>query len=123
MSETSLFRFQDSEWRVPVSPGTDADEAAEAGRRGVRRRLLAQGESGFYVQIVEIPPDFDAPAHSHSHAEIFMVLDGACTVNGEELGRYDMAVIPAGADYGFRSGPDGLRFLVVRGGAASFKAK
>jgi hypothetical protein len=31
-----------------------------------------------------------------------------------------MTVIPAGVEYGFKSGPEGLRFLVIRNGAASF---
>lgn len=120
MSETSIYRFEDSEWHVPIAPGGDPEEAAAAGEQGARRRFLAQGDSGFYTQIVQIPPEFESPTHSHSHAEVFMVLEGSCTVNGQALVPYDTAVIPAGAAYGFRSGPEGLRFLVVRGGPASF---
>jgi len=120
MADTTTYRFADRDWHVPVSPGVDPELAAEAGRLGVRRKLLAQGDSGFYTQIVQIPPHFESPAHSHDHAEIFMVLDGSCTVNGEQLEPYDMTVIPAGVEYGFVSGAEGLRFLVVRGGAANF---
>jgi quercetin dioxygenase-like cupin family protein len=116
----SVYHFGEMEWHVPVAEGTDVAQAAEAGRQGVRRRLLAQGEGGFYTQIVEMPPKFEAPAHSHSHAEVFMVLEGSCSVNGEELGPYDTMVIPKDGVYGFTSGPDGLRFLVVRTGEASF---
>lgn len=122
MTDTSVYRFEDMEWHVPVSPGTDVEQAARAGDQGVRRRLMAQGDSGFYTQIVEMPPGFDAPAHSHSHAEVFIVLDGSCTMNGEKLGRYDTTVIPEGGVYGFTAGPDGLRFLVMRTGKASFSA-
>ncbi len=117
---TSVYRFDDMDWHVPVAPGTDPGEAAAAGRQGVRRRFLAQGDSGFYAQVVEMPAHFDAPAHSHDHAEVFMVLEGSCTVNGEQLRPYDMTVIPANGTYGFTAGPDGLRFLVVRTGAASY---
>jgi quercetin dioxygenase-like cupin family protein len=122
MADTTTYRFADVDWHIPVSPGLDPELAAEAGRQGVRRKLLAQGDSGFYSQIVQIPPHFETPAHSHDHAEIFMVLDGSCTVNGEQLAAYDMTVIPAGVEYGFVSGADGLRFLVVRGGAAGFSS-
>jgi mannose-6-phosphate isomerase-like protein (cupin superfamily) len=118
----SVYHFDEMEWHVPVSEGTDAAQAADAGRQGVRRRLLAQEEDGFYTQIVEMPPRFDAPAHSHSQAEIFMVLEGSCLVNGEELGPYDTMVVPKDGVYGFTSGPSGLRFLVVRTGKASFTA-
>jgi quercetin dioxygenase-like cupin family protein len=119
---TAVYRFDDMEWHVPVSEGTDPGAAAEAGRKGARRRFLAQGDSGFYAQVVDMPPHFEAPAHSHSHAEAFMVLEGSCTLNGEELHPYDMTVVPAHGTYGFTAGPDGLRFLVVRTGEASYAA-
>ena len=120
MSDLQIYRFEEAEWHVPVAPGTSEDAAAAAGKLGARRKFLAQGDSGFFVQIVELPPLFEAPAHSHSHAEAFMVLEGSCTMNGEELGPYDMTVVPESGSYGFTTGPDGLRFLVVRTGRASF---
>jgi quercetin dioxygenase-like cupin family protein len=115
-----VYRFDETEWHVPVAEGADPQEAADAGRKGARRRFLAQGDSGFYAQVVEMPPHFEAPAHSHSHAEVFMVLEGSCTLNGEALRANDMTVVPAHSTYGFTAGPDGLRFLVVRTGAASY---
>jgi mannose-6-phosphate isomerase-like protein (cupin superfamily) len=120
MSERKVYRFGEQEWHVPTSEGTDDRESAEAGRLGARRRFLAQGDSGFFAQVVEIPPDFDAPAHSHDHAEIFMVLEGSAIVDGQTLGPCDMTVVPENDVYGFRSGPEGLRFLVVRTGKARF---
>jgi quercetin dioxygenase-like cupin family protein len=122
MTEAVIYRFDDSEWHVPASPGNDPAEVEAAGRLGARRKHLSQGDGGFYTQVVQIPPDFESPAHSHNHAEVFMVLEGTCTVNGEQLVQYDTAVIPAGAEYGFRSGPEGLRFLVVRGAPATFNS-
>jgi quercetin dioxygenase-like cupin family protein len=115
-----VYRFDESEWHVPVAEGTDPEAAAEAGRQGARRRFLAQGDSGFYAQVVEMPPHFEAPAHSHNHAEVFMVLEGSCTMNGEVMHAYDMTVVPADGMYGFTAGPEGLRFLVVRTAAASY---
>jgi mannose-6-phosphate isomerase-like protein (cupin superfamily) len=120
MSERTVYRFEDQEWHVPVAAGTDEKEAAEAGKLGAKRRFLTQGDSGFYAQVVELPPNFVAPAHSHSHAEVFMVLEGSANVDGEELGPYDMTVVPENGVYGFTSGPKGLRFLVVRAGKADY---
>jgi quercetin dioxygenase-like cupin family protein len=117
---TTVYRFDEMDWHVPVAQGTDPEAAADAGRQGVRRRFLTQGDSGFYAQVVEMPPHFDAPAHSHDHAEVFLVLEGSCTMNGDRLGPYDMTVIPAHGTYGFTAGPEGLRFLVVRTGEASY---
>jgi quercetin dioxygenase-like cupin family protein len=117
-----IYRFDDAEWHVPVSPGTDPDAAAEAGREGAARKLLAQGDGGFYSQVVRLPPAFEAPEHSHDHAEIFMVLEGSCRFDGEEMDRFDMVVVAAHEPYGFVAGPAGLSFLVVRQGAAKFAA-
>jgi quercetin dioxygenase-like cupin family protein len=117
-----IYRFDDTEWHAPVSPGTDPDQAAEAGRRGAARKLLVQGDGGFYSQVVRLPPGFEAPEHSHDHAEIFMVLEGSCRFDGEQMNRFDMAVVAADEPYGFVAGPDGLSFLVVRQGAAKFAA-
>ena len=112
MTPRRIYRFDDADWHVPVSPGTDPDAAAEAGRQGAARKLLAQGDGGFYSQVVRLPPAFEAPEHSHDHAEIFMVLEGS----------FDMVVVAAHEPYGFVAGPDGLSFLVVRQGAAKFAA-
>ena len=51
-----------------------------------------------------------------------MVLEGDCTFDGEPMGRFDMTVVAANEPYGFVAGPEGLSFLVVRNGAASFTA-
>jgi mannose-6-phosphate isomerase-like protein (cupin superfamily) len=120
MSERTVYHFEEQEWHVPIAAGNDEQDSIEAGRKGAKRRFLAQGDSGFFVQVVEIPPNFDAPAHSHNHAEVFMVLEGSVIVDGETLGPYDMTVVPENGVYGFTSGPEGVRFLVVRTGKASF---
>ena len=113
----------EGEWHVPIAPGTDPEAAAEAGRQGTARRFLAQGDQGFYAQIVRMPPGFEAPVHSHDHEEVFMVLEGDCTFDGEPMGRFDMTVVAANEAYGFVAGPAGLSFLVVRNGAASFASR
>jgi mannose-6-phosphate isomerase-like protein (cupin superfamily) len=120
MSERKVYRFGEQEWHIPMADGNSEQESLEAGKLGAKRRFLAQGDSGFFVQVVEIPPNFNAPAHSHDHAEVFMVLEGSAIVDGERLGAYDMTVVPENGVYGFTSGPEGLRFLVVRTGKARF---
>ena len=115
-----IHRFEDAEWHVPTAPGTDPEAAAAAGREGAARRFLAQGEGGFYTQVVRMPAGFTAPVHSHDHSEVFMVLEGSCEFDGEAMERFDVVVVEADEPYGFTAGPDGLSFLVVRRGAASF---
>jgi quercetin dioxygenase-like cupin family protein len=122
-SERRVYRFEAAEWHVPVAPGTDPEAAAEAGRAGAARRFLAQGDGGFYTQVVKLPPGFEAPVHSHDHAEVFMVLEGSCEFDGQPMERFDLTVVEANQPYGFTAGPDGLSFLVVRQGAAAFAAQ
>jgi quercetin dioxygenase-like cupin family protein len=114
------YRFDAIEWHVPSGPGTDPDVAQASADAGVGRKYLAQGDAGFFAQIVRFPPNFETPAHSHDHAEVFVVLDGDCSFDGEPMSRHDCTVIEANETYGFTAGTDGLLFLVVRTGKATF---
>jgi quercetin dioxygenase-like cupin family protein len=117
-----IYRFDDIDWHVPVATGTDPEAAAAAGRQGAARKFLAQGDGGFYTQVVRLPAGFEAPVHSHDHDEVFMVLEGSCRFDGEPMDRFDLTVVNANEPYGFVAGPDGLSFLVVRRGEASFSS-
>ena len=120
MADRRIYHFEESEWHVPVAAGTDPEAGAAAGRLGTARRFLAQGDGGWFTQVVKMPPGFEAPSHSHSHSEVFMVLEGSCEFDGEAMDRFDLTVVEANQPYGFVAGPDGISFLVVRQGEASF---
>jgi quercetin dioxygenase-like cupin family protein len=63
----------------------------------------------------EFPAGWETPPHSHSAHELMVVLDGSCTVaDGTVLVAGDMTDIPAGVEYGFVVGDEGIRFLVIR---------
>ena len=115
-----VYRFDDIEWHVPLGPGTDPAAAQAAAEKGVGRKFLAQGDAGFYAQVVRFPAGFEAPPHSHDHAEVFVVLAGSCNFDGEPMVRHDSTVVEADTAYGFTAGADGLEFLVVRTGRAAF---
>ncbi len=91
-SARRVYRFEDAEWHAPVAPGTDPAKAADAGRQGAGR-LLAQGDHGFYTWVVRLRPGFEAPVHSLDHEEVFMVLDGSCTFDGEPMTRFDSTAV------------------------------
>lgn len=118
-----IHRFDEITWHVPPTDPKqlDLDRAPAPGEAG--RKFLVQGESGFYVQAVSIPPDFEAPLHSHDHAEIFMVIDGSCTFGGQRMAPFDCTVVAANEPYGFVAGPEGVKFLVTRNGAAKFQSE
>jgi mannose-6-phosphate isomerase-like protein (cupin superfamily) len=117
---TNIHRFGDIPWHVPPTDPADLDLATEAPADGPGRKFLAQDEGGFYTQAVRIPAGFAAPVHSHDHAEVFMVLEGGCTFNGEAMGRFDLTVVDAHEPYSFTAGADGVQFLVVRRAKAAF---
>jgi quercetin dioxygenase-like cupin family protein len=116
-----IYRFDEIDWHVPLGPGTDPGTARAAADQGVGRKFLAQGDAGFYAQVVRFPPNFEAPAHSHDHAEVFVVLEGSCTFDGEPMTRHDSTVVEANQKYEFTAGAQGLAFLVVRTGKAAFQ--
>jgi mannose-6-phosphate isomerase-like protein (cupin superfamily) len=118
----TIRRFDEIPWHVPPTDAKDLDLDLRPADDEPGRKFLVRGDGGFHVQVVRIPPDFDAPVHTHSHAEVFMILEGSCTFNGTAMRRFDSTVVDAGEAYGFRSGPDGVMFLVTRGAVATFSA-
>jgi quercetin dioxygenase-like cupin family protein len=93
---------------------------------GARRKRMATGQAGFYVNHSEMPPGYTVPLHTHDHDELITVLTGGCTLlgGGPALGPRDAVVLRAGHEYGFTCGPDGMTFLTIRTGeaATSFSA-
>lgn len=123
-----LFRYADIEWDRPLetsAPGAAPPEemVREAERLGARRKRLACGEGGFFLNRSVLPAGYVIPAHSHDHAELLVVLAGSCTVEGGagpamELRADDSIVIGANHQYGFRCGDQGMEFLTIRTGEA-----
>ena len=117
---TTIHRFADIHWHVPPRDAADLDLATEAPADGPGRKFLAQGEGGFWTQMVRIPANFAAPVHAHNHAEVFMVTAGSCVFNGEPMQPLDLTVVEADEPYAFTAGAEGVQFLVVRGAKAAF---
>ena len=119
MSPRLVHRFDEIDWHLPGGAGADPAAVEAAAALGVARKHYAQGEAGFYVQVVRFPPNFETPPHSHDHSEVFVVLEGSCVFDGAPMGRHDSTVVEANDKYGFTTGPDGVALLVVRTGAAA----
>jgi hypothetical protein len=116
----TIQRFDDVRWHVPVSRREDVDYETEPPEGEPGRKFLVDGDGGFYVQAVRVPANFTAPVHSHSHPEVFMVVAGDCTFNGEPMNPLDCTVVEAGTDYTFTAGPTGVTFMVTRQAIASY---
>ena len=64
---------------------------------------------------VRFEPDETISLHAHAHDEIIYVLEGEMIMGRKRLGPGASAFIAGNTLYGFRSGPQGLRFLNFRG--------
>ncbi len=117
-------RFADVPWVDEVAYGRVPPElAASAGAAGALRKFVTRGEEGLYVQYSTMPPGYRVAPHAHSQGEVLFVLRGGCIVEpgAAVLGPNDSAVIPANEEYGFTCGPDGMDFLTIRAGDATFQ--
>jgi quercetin dioxygenase-like cupin family protein len=118
MSEVTFNHFDTVPWVDETKKkAVPAEVIAEAAKAGARRKMLAQGETGIYVQYSELPPNFRIDAHAHSHDEVITLISGSCTVDGGTTMRAsDTVCIKGGTVYGFTAGDDGMVFLTIRGG-------
>ena len=93
----------------------------QAKKIGARRKKLARGEGGFFMNRSVLPAGFRVPPHHHDHDELMVVLRGGCAFDDDlaTLGADDSIVIRAGYRYGFTCGPEGLEFLTIRRGEAA----
>ena len=90
-------------------------------------------EQGYYFdgsdtepQLFEVflPPNYVAEPHTHSRDEIITVLEGELDFGAHKLTRGAAVSVPADTLYGFRVGPEGVRFLNYRSrGGADYQTK
>ncbi len=92
----------------------------QAKKTGARRKKLARGEGGFFMNRSVLPAGFRVPPHHHNHDELMVVLKGGCSFDDglADLGPDDSIVIRASYRYGFTCGPEGMEFLTIRTGEA-----
>ena len=118
MSQVTFNHFDGVPWVDEAKKKAVPAEVSEAAAKaGARRKMLATGETGIYVQYSERPAGFRIDAHKHSHDEVIMLISGSCTVDGGTVMRANDAVcIEGGTEYGFTAGDEGMVFVTIRGG-------
>ncbi|HTR73984.1 MAG TPA: hypothetical protein VMH33_01840 [Solirubrobacterales bacterium] len=88
-----------------------------------KRARAELGVESFGMQVIDLPPDFDAyPSHDHTHdgqEEVFLALRGSgeLEVEGERmaLDGEQMARVAPAAKRKVWAGPEGIRLLVLGG--------
>ena len=118
MSDVTFNLFDTVPWVDEAKKkAVPAEVIAEAKKAGARRKMLAQGETGIYVQYSELPGHFRIDAHAHTHDEVITMISGSCTVDGgTTMHAGDTVCIKGGTVYGFTAGADGMVFLTIRSG-------
>ena len=116
----SYLLFDEIDWAVEGS-SAPARLVELAKQQGARRKRMATGQAGFFMNHSEMPPGFTVPTHTHDHDEMLVILEGGCTIldGGPDLSANDAVVIEAHHAYGFTCGSDGMRFITIRNGEAA----
>ncbi len=124
--DPTLFIYEQIEWDDVLRtarPGTEPPRSLvdQAKKTGARRKRLATGEGGFFLNRSVLTAGFRVPPHHHDHDELMVVMKGGCEFDDGvgRLGPNDAIVIEAGFRYGFTCGPEGMEFLTIRRGEAS----
>ena len=61
-----------------------------------------------------------APKHSHDHDEIIFILEGGFSMGRRKCGPGTVVYLEADTQYGFEVWPEGVRFLNIRQGHATY---
>jgi quercetin dioxygenase-like cupin family protein len=124
--EPTILIYDEIDWDdvgKSSSPGTapPRELVEQARKTGARRKKLAKGEGGFFMNRSVLPAGFRIPPHTHNHDELMIVLSGSCEFDGGvgKLGPNDSIVIHARYRYGITCGPDGMEFITIRTGESA----
>jgi hypothetical protein len=86
----------------------------EAGMpEGGETRLLVN-VPGFSLAHVWFKKNLPLPLHSHDSDCLYYIIAGSLELGTEKLGPRDSFLVPAGAPYTYRPGPDGVELLEFR---------
>lgn len=123
MGQVTIVDAGSVDWE-PVRDAVQPEVAARMSRaeRDADVRILHPG-SGDTLQLFEarIAPDEEIALHAHAEDEIIYILEGELRIGRKRLGPGASVFVAGNTLYGFRSGPEGVRFLNFRGrGNTSF---
>jgi quercetin dioxygenase-like cupin family protein len=116
----SYLLYDQIDWAVEDA-SAPAKLVALARETGARRKRMATGQAGFFMNHSEMPAGFTVPTHTHDHDEMLVIMEGGCEIldGGPTLGANDAVVIQANHAYGFTCGPDGMKFITIRNAEAA----
>lgn len=128
VSRFRIFRASDAEvmgdHNMPTQNITPTDEAgiaqssaAGAGEGAFAKVLFADPASGMSVGYVWFKPGFILPRHSHDADCAYYVVAGEAHLGTEVLRAGDGFFVPAGHNYQYTAGPEGVEVVEFRNAA------
>jgi len=84
-------------------------------------QLVGDLETGPWIHINWLPGGTVAPVHSHDYAETMYVLSGGFSMGQRKCGAGTVVYIEANTQYGFEVWEEGVRFLNIRQGLATYR--
>lgn len=104
-----------------VVPGEVAQRMSRAERQADVRMLHPGSSEELQLFEARIGAGEEVSLHAHASDEIIYVLDGELQIGRKRLGPGASVFVGGNTLYGFRAGPEGVRFLNFRGhGNTSF---
>jgi quercetin dioxygenase-like cupin family protein len=107
---------------IPWQPVADAvapDVAARMSRaeREADVRIIHTAPDGLQLFEAHIAANEEISLHAHAEDEIIYILEGELLIGRKQLGPGASVFVAGNTLYGFRTGPNGARFLNFRGKA------
>jgi quercetin dioxygenase-like cupin family protein len=92
-----------------------AEKMSQAERDGDVRIIHPGIGGGLQLFEARIDPDLEVSLHAHAKDEIIYILEGELLIGRKRLGPGASVFVGGNTLYGFRAGPEGVRFLNFRG--------
>lgn len=116
MGQVKIVAADSIDWQ-PVADAVSPEDAAKMSRaeREADVRILHSAADGLQLFEASIAPNEEISLHAHAEDEIIYVLEGEVLVGRKRLGPGASMFVAGNTLYGFRTGPEGARFLNFRG--------
>ena len=113
MGRAIIMHVDEAPW-VRGGPRGEGDQSTGGGQ------LVGDLEKGPWIHVNWIPPGRVASPHSHSQDEVMYIIEGGFTVGKRFCGPGTVLFFEKDTQYGFTVGDQGVRFLNIRPGLATY---
>ncbi len=104
---------------IDDAPWVLGDPRVPGGPPSKGTQFFGDNKEGPWVLVPSCPPNDVIDPHTHDRAELIYIVEGGIEFGGQSYGPGNLVYIEAGTEYGFKVGPEGVRFLNVRDGPAN----